>query len=74
MKKVNLSLLEVSLLAGTRVALGAGAGLLLSDSLDNRQRRALGWGLFMVGAATTIPLVRRVLGPPLSGLPPVVEK
>lgn len=62
MKKAQLTMPEVMILASTRVALGAGLGLLLSDALESRQRKAMGWGLFMVGAVTTIPLARRLLG------------
>jgi len=62
MKKAQLTLPEVMILASTRVALGAGLGLLLSDTLESRQRKAMGWGLFLAGAVTTIPLARRLLG------------
>jgi EamA domain-containing membrane protein RarD len=50
------------LLGGTRVALGVGLGLLLSDRLSRVQRRAVGLTLFLVGAVTTIPLALNVLG------------
>jgi hypothetical protein len=49
------------LLAGTRVALGAGIGLLLSSRLNNDQRKAAGWALALVGGLTTIPLAMDVL-------------
>jgi len=67
MKKTQLTMPEVMILASTRVALGAGLGLLLSDALESQQRKAMGWGLFMVGAVTTIPLARRLLGSCESG-------
>jgi len=35
---------EVMLIAGTRVALGFGVGLLISDRLNEDQRKAAGWG------------------------------
>jgi len=41
--------------------LKAGAGLLLADRLNNNQRKAIGWTLFIVGAIRTIPLVIEVL-------------
>lgn len=62
MKRTNLTVPEVILIAGTRVALGMGVGLLISEKLDRDARRAAGVALFAVGALTTIPLVMRVLG------------
>ena len=53
---------ELALIAGTRVALGAGVGLLLADRLSPEQRRAAGWALFAVGVVTTFPLVAQVFG------------
>jgi 4-amino-4-deoxy-L-arabinose transferase-like glycosyltransferase len=50
------------LIGGTRVALGAGIALLLSERLGREQRRAVGWTLFLVGAVTTVPLALNVLG------------
>jgi hypothetical protein len=45
------------LFAGTRVALGVGLGLLISNRLNEDQRKAAGWALLGVGVVTTIPLV-----------------
>ena len=61
MKKSELTLPEIALIAGTRGMLKAGAGLLLADRLNNNQRKAIGWTLFIVGAISTIPLVIEVL-------------
>jgi hypothetical protein len=58
----KFTLAEVMLLAGTRVALGVGIGLLLSTRLDDDQRKAAGWALVIVGAVTTIPLAMDVIG------------
>ena len=58
----RLSIPELALIAGTRVALGIGIGLLLSDRLNSDQRKAAGWALVGVGAATTIPLAISVIG------------
>jgi hypothetical protein len=58
---------EIMLVAGTRVALGIGVGLLVADRLNKDQRKAAGWTLLAVGVMTTIPLVRGVLGKPLVG-------
>jgi hypothetical protein len=60
MKKTKLTLPQLAMIAGTRVVLGGGIGLLLADRLSRRQRKAAGWGLFLVGAASTIPLARMV--------------
>ena len=62
MKTVRLTLPEIALVAGTRAALGAGAGLLLGERLNADQRRAVGWTLLAVGLLTTIPLVLEVFG------------
>jgi hypothetical protein len=57
-----ITLPELALIAGTRAALGAGVGLLLADRLDATQRKAVGWTLVFLSAATTIPLAIEVLG------------
>jgi len=49
------------MIAGTRVALGAGIGLLLADHLNDDKRRAVGWTLLAVGALSTVPLAAEVL-------------
>ena len=58
----KLTLAEIILIAGTRVALGAGIGLLLAGRLNNDQRKAAGWALVLVGGLTTIPLALSVIG------------
>lgn len=60
----GLTIPEIMLIAGTRVALGVGVGLILSDRLNPDQRKAAGWTLLAVGVLTTIPILRRVLGKP----------
>jgi hypothetical protein len=55
---------ELMLIAGTRVALGVGIGLLISDQLNENQRKAAGWALLGVGALTTIPIVTGLLAKP----------
>ena len=59
----GLTIPEIMLVAGTRVALGVG-GLLISDRLNDDQRKAAGWALLAVGVLTTIPIVRGVLAKP----------
>ena len=61
MKKAELSLPEIALIAGTRGMLGAGAGLLLADKLSHGQRKAVGWTLLLAGAISTIPLAMQVM-------------
>lgn len=51
---------DMILIAGTRVALGAGIGLLLSRRLGAGVREGAGWALLAVGALTTIPLVMKL--------------
>lgn len=53
----KLTLPELGLLAGTRVALGIGIGLLLSGRLSADQRKGAGVALVIMGALTTVPLV-----------------
>jgi len=62
LKERKVTLPELALIAGTRVALGAGVGLLLTQKFNSRERKAVGWALFLVGALTTIPLALEVLG------------
>ena len=62
MRERAITLPELGLIAGTRVALGAGIGLLLADRLDPDRRRAVGWTLLLVGVVSTIPLAMEVLG------------
>src|SRR5260370_40925791 len=58
----KLTLPELLLIAGTRVALGAGIGLLLSSRLNDDQRKAAGLSLALIGALTTIPLAIGIIG------------
>ena len=62
MKERGVSLSTIALIAGTRVALCAGIGLLLANRLSPEQRRAAGLALLGFGVLTTIPLVASVLG------------
>lgn len=61
MKRTRLTLPQLSLIAVTRVALGAGTALLFADRFSSRQRKATGWALFLAGAASTVPLAKLVL-------------
>jgi hypothetical protein len=61
MRETRLSLPEISLVAATRIALGGGVALLFADCLNEKQRKAAGWALFLTGVVTTVPLVKLVL-------------
>ena len=61
MKKLDVTLPELALIAGTRAMLGAGIGLLLADKIPAEQRKAIGWTLTIIGAVTTIPLAMDAL-------------
>ena len=62
MREVHLPLPELVFIAGTRVALGVGLGLLVAGRLSPPQRATAGWALVAIGALTTIPLAADVLG------------
>ena len=62
MRKAELTLPEIALIAGTRGMIGAGVGLLLADKLNDDQRKTIGWTLLLIGAISTIPLAIEVLG------------
>ena len=58
MTQRSLTVPEIMLIAGTRVAFGAGLGLLLAGKLSDDARKGAGVALLAVGALTTIPIVR----------------
>lgn len=62
MKRRNLTVPEIMLIAGTRAALGAGVGLLMSGKLDRDARKGAGWALLLVGAFSTIPILASLFG------------
>jgi len=41
--------------------IGAGLGLLLSDRIARKRRRAIGFTLLGIGAASTVPVVRALI-------------
>ena len=61
MRNVSLKLPQLGLIAGTRVALGIGIGLLLSGKLHRKQRRKVGLTLLSIGGLSTIPLAVTVI-------------
>jgi len=73
MKERTLTIAEIILIAGTRIALGTGIGLLISGKLNDDQRKAAGLALALVGGLTTIPLALDVIGKksaPTTGIRP----
>jgi len=52
------------MLAGTRVALGAGLGLLIADKLSLDARKGAGVALLAVGLLSTVPIVVGILTKP----------
>ena len=62
MKKHKLTTPQVAFIVATRAALAGGVGLLVSGKLSDRVRRAVGLGLVALGAVTTIPAARTLLG------------
>jgi hypothetical protein len=64
LKERAFTIPEMMLIAGTRVALGVGVGLLISDRLNKDQRSAVGGALLAVGVLTTIPILAGVLAKP----------
>lgn len=56
----SMSLGEISLIAGTRVMMGAGLAMLLGDRLSADQRKATGWTLFVIGTLVSFPLAFQV--------------
>ena len=61
MKERKLTIAQIILIAGTRVALGVGIGLLISGKLNRDQRKAAGIALTIIGGLTTIPLAMSVV-------------
>lgn len=60
MRTATVRATDLMLLAGTRVALGVGIGLLVATRLDERVRRGAGIALLAVGVLTTVPLLASV--------------
>jgi hypothetical protein len=56
LKERKVTVPELMLIAGTRVALGIGIGFLLGEKLNKDKRRGAGLALVLMGALTTVPL------------------
>ena len=61
-QEIVLTVPNIMLIAGTRVALGVGLGLLIADKLGRDARKSAGTALLAVGALSTVPLARHILG------------
>lgn len=62
MKTYPVTLPEMAIVALTRGMAGAGLGLLIGGSMQRETRRALGWTLLALGAASTVPILFALLG------------
>jgi hypothetical protein len=62
MTEKKLTIPEIALLAGTRVGLGMGIGLLLANFLTRDERRSAGLSLLVMGILTTIPIAMEIKG------------
>lgn len=58
----NISLPEMVLWTGTRIALGVGIGMLLARGLSRDAMKAAGLALTAVGGFTTVPLAIAIIG------------
>jgi len=58
MRKHKLTAPQLGFVIGTRAALAAGVGLILSGKVPENVRRRVGIGLVTLGALTTITAVR----------------
>lgn len=70
MRQVSVPLHELAFIAATRGIAGAGIGLLLSEHLPPAARRAVGWTLLGIGAATTVPIAVSLFRHDGEALPP----
>jgi hypothetical protein len=61
MRKVELPIPELGLIAATRGMLGAGIGLLVAGRMSDERRLVVGRILVAIGALSTIPLAIDVL-------------
>ena len=73
MQERGLTIPEIAVIGGTRVALGVGIGLLISDRFNKDQRKGAGWALFAVGVLSTVPIGIGILAKrPISDRPVAV--
>ena len=61
MKRLELNVPTFGFAVATRAMIGAGLGLLFSDRIARKRRRAIGFTLLGIGAASTVPVVRALI-------------
>ncbi len=61
-REVTISLPELGMVGVTRLMLGAGIGMLLSERFNSEERKAIGWTLVGVGTIASIPIGLELLG------------
>ncbi len=64
MRQRAMTIPEIMLIAGTRVAFGAGVGLLVAGKLSHDTRKGAACALLLVGILSTIPIVFGILDKP----------
>jgi len=64
MRERVITIPELILIAGTRVALGIGAGLLLSARMSRDTRKGAGLSLLIVGALSSVPIFMNIVKKP----------
>jgi hypothetical protein len=61
-RTISLKVPEVGFIAGTRVALGMGIGLLAAGKMDRNKRELTGWTLVAAGVISTVVIAKRIIG------------
>jgi len=62
MRELTLRMPMFGFIVGTRAAMAFGIGLLVSQRIPERRRKAIGMALVAMGALTTVPAIRTVAG------------
>ena len=60
MRELTLRMPMFGFIVGTRAAMAFGIGLLVSQRIPERRRKAIGMALVAMGALTTVPAIRTV--------------